>query len=88
MSAGEPVHAQWEHAHRESGTAGQHGLPVVSLHRLHDGWRGWKPGGKAKAPVRHQVAKDSVWSAIWRHGYVPAAQAGWVCQGKVKNQVN
>lgn len=73
MSAGEPVHPEWKHTHRESGSAGQHGLPVVSLHRLHDGRWGWKPGREAKASVCHQVAEDSVWSALWRHGYVFAA---------------
>lgn len=61
---GEPVHAQREHANGESGTAGQHGLPVVSLHRLYDGRRGGKSGGKAEASVCDQVAEDGVRRAL------------------------
>lgn len=84
--AGEPLHSQREHADRDPGPAGQHGLPVVSLHCLHDGRRGRKPGGEAKAAVCHQMAKNCVWSAVWRHGYVSAAQTSWVCKGKVKTK--
>ncbi len=54
------MHAEREHADRESGAAGQHGVPVVPLHRIHDGRRGGQPGGEAQASVRHQVAEDGV----------------------------
>lgn len=83
--AGESVHSQWEHADRDPGPAGQHGLPVVSLHCLHDGRRGGKSGGEAEATVCYQVAKNCVRSTIWRHGDVSAAQASWVCKGEIAN---
>lgn len=79
---GESVHAQREHADGEPGAAGQHGLSVVSLHRLHDGRRGWQSGGKAQASICDQVAEDGVRRALRRHGHVFAAQTRRVCQGK------
>lgn len=86
VSAGESLHSQREHADRDPGPTGQHGLPVVSLHCLHDGRWGWKSGGEAKTAVCHQMAKNRVWSTVWCHGYVSVAQTSWVCKGKIKSK--
>lgn len=83
-SPGKSVHPQREHAHGEPGSTGQHGFPVVSLHCLHDGWWSRKPGGKAEATVCHKMAEDCVWSALWCHGHVSAAQTCRICQSKKK----
>lgn len=86
VPAGESLHSQREHADRDPGPTGQHGLPVVPLHCLHDGRWGRKSGGEAKTAVCHQMAKNRVWSTVWCHGYVSVAQTSWVCKGKIKRK--
>lgn len=79
---GEPLHTQWEHAYGKLGQAGGHGISVVSLYSVYDGWWSWKFGGKTEASVCHQVVEDSMRCSLWCHGHVPSSQTNGICQGK------